>query len=53
MHKQRIYLDTSVIGGCFDKEFAEWSNKEFDCVKYQRDVRDKFISEAGGNFEQL
>lgn len=22
----RIYLDTSVIGGCFDEEFEEWSN---------------------------
>ncbi len=22
----RIYLDTSVIGGCFDAEFAPWSN---------------------------
>jgi hypothetical protein len=28
--KQRIYIDTSVIGGCFDKEFKEWSNKLFD-----------------------
>jgi predicted nucleic acid-binding protein len=28
--KQRIYIDTSVIGGCFDKEFQEWSNKLFD-----------------------
>ena len=30
--KQRVYTDTSVIGGCFDEEFAEWSNallKEF------------------------
>ena len=30
MHKQRIYIDTSVIGGCFDEEFSEWSNKLFD-----------------------
>ncbi|HEX7119056.1 MAG TPA: hypothetical protein VF212_09725 [Longimicrobiales bacterium] len=22
---RRIYLDTSVIGGCFDPEFAPWS----------------------------
>jgi predicted nucleic acid-binding protein len=29
MNKLRIYIDTSVIGGCFDKEFAEWSNKLF------------------------
>jgi hypothetical protein len=25
MKKQRIYLDTSVIGGCHDPEFATWS----------------------------
>lgn len=30
MHKPRIYIDTSVIGGCFDEEFAKWSNKLFD-----------------------
>jgi hypothetical protein len=22
----RIYIDTSVLGGCFDQEFARWSN---------------------------
>lgn len=22
----RIYIDTSVLGGCFDTEFSEWSN---------------------------
>jgi hypothetical protein len=27
---QKIYLDTSVIGGCFDTEFMEWSNKLID-----------------------
>ncbi len=26
MKKQVIYVDTSVIGGCFDDEFKEWSN---------------------------
>ena len=26
MKTQRIYLDTSVIGGCYDDEFAMWSN---------------------------
>ena len=26
MKKQTVYLDTSVIGGCFDKEFQTWSN---------------------------
>lgn len=25
MKTQRIYLDTSVIGGCFDSEFSLWS----------------------------
>jgi hypothetical protein len=24
--KLRVYLDTSVVGGCFDPEFAAWSN---------------------------
>jgi len=23
--KQRIYIDTSVLGGCFDPEFSRWS----------------------------
>lgn len=27
MKKLKIYLDTSVIGGCFDSEFALWSNR--------------------------
>ena len=26
MKKLYVYLDTSVIGGCFDAEFSEWSN---------------------------
>lgn len=26
MKIQRVYIDTSVIGGCFDSEFALWSN---------------------------
>jgi len=26
MKTQRIYIDTSVIGGCHDPEFAPWSN---------------------------
>lgn len=26
MKRLRVYLDTSVIGGCFDAEFATWSN---------------------------
>ena len=26
MKISRIYIDTSVVGGCFDPEFARWSN---------------------------
>lgn len=29
MKTTRIYVDTSVIGGCFDPEFALWSNGLF------------------------
>jgi hypothetical protein len=25
MKIQRVYVDTSVLGGCFDVEFAQWS----------------------------
>jgi len=26
--KPRVYIDTSVVGGYFDPQFKEWSNKE-------------------------
>jgi hypothetical protein len=26
MKVQRVYIDTSVLGGCFDTEFSPWSN---------------------------
>ena len=26
MYKLKVYIDTSVIGGCFDKEFEKYSN---------------------------
>ena len=29
MKKLRIYVDSSVIGGCFDPEFKKWSNGLF------------------------
>ncbi len=29
MKKIRVYVDTSVIGGCFDPEFEKWSNVLF------------------------
>ncbi|MFH0975821.1 MAG: hypothetical protein V1874_08565 [Spirochaetota bacterium] len=31
--KSKVYIDTSVIGGCFDDEFFEVSNKLFDEFK--------------------
>ena len=33
MKKQRIYVDTSVLGGCFDAEFERWSNKLLDAFR--------------------
>lgn len=31
--KLRIYIDSSVIGGCYDDEFKEWSNQLIDEFK--------------------
>jgi hypothetical protein len=31
--KQKVSIDTSVIGGFFDPEFEEWSNRLFDDFK--------------------
>ncbi len=28
--KQRIYIDTSVVGGCEDEEFSMWSIQLFE-----------------------
>lgn len=36
--KQTIYIDTSVIGGCFDKEFEVWSNRLFDDFKTGKSI---------------
>jgi hypothetical protein len=33
MKKQSVYIDTSVIGGCFDKEFDKWSNSLIEDFK--------------------
>lgn len=38
MKPQRIYIDTSVIGGCYDEEFERWSNglmKDFRLGNFQ------------------
>ena len=36
--RQRIYLDTSVIGGYLDKEFQEWSRKLFEEFKIGKKI---------------
>ena len=33
MFRPRIYVDTSVIGGCFDNEFEKYSNQLFEEFK--------------------
>jgi len=41
--KQRIYIDTSVIGGCEDEEFAQWSVQLFK--EFQQGIRIAVISD--------
>ena len=36
MKRLRVYLDTSVLGGCFDEEFAEWSTRLIDDIRAGR-----------------
>jgi hypothetical protein len=48
MKAQRIYVDTSVVGGCFDPEFAPWSNgllKDFRVGVYRPAVSDVVSAE--------
>ena len=43
MSVPRIYIDTSVIGGCFDPEFSKWSNglmKDFRLGHFKAVVSD-------------
>ena len=46
MKSLRIYLDTSVIGGCCDTEFAQWSNGLFK--DFEMGVFKPVISEIVG-----
>jgi len=39
--KQRLYLDTSVFGGYYGKEFSEQTIPLFNAVQYMREQRDK------------
>jgi hypothetical protein len=38
MKRLRVYVDTSVFGGCLDPEFAEWSNALMDDFRSGRSV---------------
>lgn len=56
MKKQRIYLDTSVIGGCFDKEFAAESKMLLEQIhtgKYIAVISDTTMSELQGAPEYI
>ena len=52
MKVQRVYIDTSVVGGCHDDEFAPWSNgllKDFRLGNYKpvlSEVLDAEIQDA-------
>jgi len=51
MKKRRIYTDTSTIGGCFDPEFAIWSNglfKDFKEGIYQPVISELVADEIKG-----
>lgn len=41
--KQRIYIDTSVIGGCEDEEFSEWSVQLFE--EFRQGLRIAVVSD--------
>ncbi|MDP9121496.1 MAG: type II toxin-antitoxin system VapC family toxin [Acidobacteriota bacterium] len=50
MKRLRIYIDTSVIGGCFDPEFSEWSNslmKDFAAGAFMPLLSDVVAAEIG------
>lgn len=52
----KIYIDTSVIGGCYDDEFAEWSMKlieEFKAGLYIPVVSELTEAEIGSAPEQV
>lgn len=41
--KQRIYIDTSVIGGCEDEEFSQWSIRLFK--EFREGIRIAVVSD--------
>lgn len=59
MKIQRVYLDTSVIGGCFDSEFSRWSNallQDFRDGRFRSlvsEVTEREIEDAPDEIQQL
>ena len=59
MKTQRVYLDTSVIGGCFDNEFSRWSNapmQDFRDGTFRplvSEVTEREIEDAPDEIQQL
>lgn len=56
MKLQRVYLDTSVIGGCFDAEFATKSNRlmqDFAAGRLKAVVSDLVAIEVNQGFDQI
>ena len=50
MKVQRVYIDTSILGGCFDPEFAHWSNAlidDFRAGRLKPVISDIVIAEIG------
>jgi hypothetical protein len=50
MKTPRIYVDTSVLGGCFDPEFARWSNRlieDFQAGRFVPVLSDLLAAEIG------
>jgi predicted nucleic acid-binding protein len=56
MKKLRVYVDTSVIGGCYDYEFSIWSNgifKDFKSGNFQAVISELTAVEIGNAPERV
>jgi len=56
MKLQRVYIDTSVIGGCFDAEFAPGSNRvmqDFEAGRLRAVVSDFVALEVNQGFDKI
>src|SRR5690625_1065600 len=51
MKLQRVYIDTSVVGGCHDEEFSTWSNglvEDFRAGRYKPVLSEVVAAEMEG-----